>query len=73
MKIALNLISNMEGDTVLPDGQIALYISLKSEAKLTSVLTMTSQNDEKIRTQWESFIDEISIFPFLNLYDEYTK
>ena len=41
----------MEGDTVLPDGQITLYISLKSEAKLTSVLTMTSQNDEKIRTQ----------------------
>ena len=41
----------MEGDTVLPDAQITLYISLKSEAKLTSVLTMTSQSDEKIRTQ----------------------
>ena len=51
VRIAVNLISIMEGDTVLSDGQITLYISLKSEAKLTSVLTMTSQNDEKIRTQ----------------------
>ena len=51
MRIALNLISIMENDTLLPDGQTKLYISLKSEAKLTSVLTMTSQNHDKIRTQ----------------------